>query len=309
MDQISPELAAAIVKNYVLPMFESKQKKQLKTKYNKMTSISKATGKKFTTTSNFNSIPKAEDFSMSGKGQAPMGTVYGELKLSEKLSNELNIIRFEVDKLNEMLEDASYQRDQYKRELEHIKLVLLDKDKEINNLKKQAKEMREANNSTIIKCEQMIKSSYALTEFVSTSENYRKKFSEQLREVLQENDDHSNKIFELKQNKRLTEISYELVQVKLNMMFESINEISNAKNLEDKYRLKITQQEDKIDKLLDEKFDLETQLKTIMKERDTFRDELKDICDLKIKLEREKAAAMLNNKEIMSNLNQKIYKL
>ena len=124
MDQISPELAAAIVKNYVLPMFESKQKKQLKSKYNKMTSISQATGKKFTTTTNFNAIPKAEDFSMSGKGHAPMGTVYGELKLSEKLSNELNIIRFEVDKLNELLEDASYQRDQYKRELEHIKLIL-----------------------------------------------------------------------------------------------------------------------------------------------------------------------------------------
>ena len=36
MDQISPELAAQIVKNYILPMFESDGKKQLKSKYNKM---------------------------------------------------------------------------------------------------------------------------------------------------------------------------------------------------------------------------------------------------------------------------------
>ena len=39
-DEISPELAAKIVKNFILPMFESNEKKSLKTKYNKMSSIS-----------------------------------------------------------------------------------------------------------------------------------------------------------------------------------------------------------------------------------------------------------------------------
>jgi tRNA U55 pseudouridine synthase TruB len=38
-ESISPELAAMIVKKYVLPMFESKERKTLKSKYNKMTSI------------------------------------------------------------------------------------------------------------------------------------------------------------------------------------------------------------------------------------------------------------------------------
>jgi len=56
---ISPELAAMIVKKYVLPMFESNEKKALKSKYNKMASISATTGNKF-------KIPKAEDFSMPG---------------------------------------------------------------------------------------------------------------------------------------------------------------------------------------------------------------------------------------------------
>ena len=36
IDQISPELAAQIVKCYILPMFESDGKKFLKQKYNKM---------------------------------------------------------------------------------------------------------------------------------------------------------------------------------------------------------------------------------------------------------------------------------
>jgi len=47
-----------------------------------------------------------------------MGTVYGELKLSEKLSNELNIVKSIVDSLNENLEEAHYFKNNYKRDLD-----------------------------------------------------------------------------------------------------------------------------------------------------------------------------------------------
>ena len=46
-DEISPELAAKIVKNFILPMFESTEKKDLKTKYNKMKSITTGGHSKF----------------------------------------------------------------------------------------------------------------------------------------------------------------------------------------------------------------------------------------------------------------------
>lgn len=46
-DDISPELAAKIVKNFILPMFESNEKKDLKTKYNKMKSITTGGHSKF----------------------------------------------------------------------------------------------------------------------------------------------------------------------------------------------------------------------------------------------------------------------
>jgi len=45
-DGVSPELAARIVKSYILPMFETDQKKELKNKYNKLSAISGATSKK-----------------------------------------------------------------------------------------------------------------------------------------------------------------------------------------------------------------------------------------------------------------------
>jgi len=47
IDQISPELAAQIVKFYILPLFESEDKKTLKSKYNKMHGISNAQVRKF----------------------------------------------------------------------------------------------------------------------------------------------------------------------------------------------------------------------------------------------------------------------
>lgn len=66
MEEISPELAAMIVKNYILPMFESSHKRDLKTKYNKMAGIRAATGRNLKA---FNA-------------PASNASVYGELKLS-----------------------------------------------------------------------------------------------------------------------------------------------------------------------------------------------------------------------------------
>jgi len=44
-----------------------------------------------------------------------------------------------------------------------------------------------------------------------------------------------NKNFELENNKKLREINFNLVQSKLNTMYNSINYISDIKALEDKY--------------------------------------------------------------------------
>ena len=80
-------------------MFESRSKKELRTKYNKLGSVMTG-GKQF------------------GKGSAiPSNTVYGELKLSELLSNELSKVREHVDQLMEDLEDSNYQKETLKQEL------------------------------------------------------------------------------------------------------------------------------------------------------------------------------------------------
>ena len=86
-NEISPELAAQIVKNYILPMFESDEKRALKNKYNKLSSISNATGSKVK--GMFNAAAGGELKSL----QEGPNSVYGELKLSEKLADELRLQR------------------------------------------------------------------------------------------------------------------------------------------------------------------------------------------------------------------------
>ena len=46
-EKVTPEMAAKIVKEYVLPMFESDQKKILKGRHNKLQNISAQLGRKF----------------------------------------------------------------------------------------------------------------------------------------------------------------------------------------------------------------------------------------------------------------------
>ena len=90
-----------------------------------------------------------------------------------------------------------------------------------------------------IKTQQMIQSSAALIKFVKISEYYRKKFSDRLRRELQDNDSNKNKIFELEQNKQRMSTQLEIIQGQYAKVFDSVNAISNAKNLEDKYKFQI----------------------------------------------------------------------
>lgn len=99
----------------------------------------------------------------------------------------------------------------------------------------------------------MASSSAALTSFVKISEDYRKKFSDRLRRELQESDLQANKIFELEQNRQLMATQLEIVQSQYEKVFDSVNAISNAKNLEDKYKFQIEQLTNLVEQLKREK--------------------------------------------------------
>lgn len=67
--------------------------------------------------------------------------MYGELKLSEKLSNELQAVRDQVEALNESLEEACYERDQYKSEVMQLKKQMEESNNKVRSYKKEIVDM------------------------------------------------------------------------------------------------------------------------------------------------------------------------
>jgi len=51
------------------------------------------------------------------QGLPQTSTILGDLKLTEKISNELGVVRNQVDNLNERIEEVEMERDMYKKEL------------------------------------------------------------------------------------------------------------------------------------------------------------------------------------------------
>lgn len=68
-------------------------------------------------------------------------------------------------------------------------------------LKSKIKFLADEKKTTLIRCDQIIKSSLALSNLCFSSELYRKDFAEQLRLMKSNNDINMNKVFELELNK------------------------------------------------------------------------------------------------------------
>lgn len=83
-------------------------------------------------------------------GAAPLGTVYGELKLSEKLSDELNLVKSIVDQLNEGLEESNYYRELFKTELDELQVHHKQKIQEVKLLKNQLIELKDKSKTNMI---------------------------------------------------------------------------------------------------------------------------------------------------------------
>ena len=112
IDKVTPELAAQIVKHFVIPMFDSDNKKMLRAKYKGMA----ATG--------------------NPDGQYG-GTILGDLKLTTILSTQLEEIKSQVDSYQEKIEEVEAERDMYKKEINVIKTQYIQQKKQIGVLKEQ----------------------------------------------------------------------------------------------------------------------------------------------------------------------------
>ena len=74
-----------------------------------------------------------------------------------------------------------------------------------------------------------------LSSFATASEDSRQEYSFQLNEAKMQEEGLNNQNQLLTESNKITTISQDLITDKLEMLFKSIDAISNAKNLEDYY--------------------------------------------------------------------------
>ena len=151
--------------------------------------------------------------------------------------------------------------------------------------KLETKRLMDDNRRLRLDFEQIVRSSKSLLDFVSTSERYRKKYSEQLRKCKCEADDQQNIIFELKQNKTLTNISYEILQAQLLRLYESVDGVSNTKKVEDTLGLRVTQKANEIKTLRGEKADMTAQIGELFGQKTNVENDCMELINHKRKIE------------------------
>jgi len=151
-------------------MFESDEKKHLKKKYQD-SAVSPRSQKRQPSQS-------ARDSALvSQPGGAPK-TVYGELKLSEQLSFQLDELKSRFDNLREQLEYTTYQRDTLQRDFAHLQQKHHERGEKLKHLKKDMIHMQRTMSECLQKCFQLISNGNALSSFASKSENLRRDYAE-----------------------------------------------------------------------------------------------------------------------------------
>ncbi|OMJ65745.1 hypothetical protein SteCoe_37681 [Stentor coeruleus] len=98
---VPPELAAKVVKSYILPMFEN----ETRNKFN---------------------LQRTEAFGHKHQFSADGTTVYSELKLSEKLSKELLNLESQLISLDQQVKDNTQEKEKITQENQKLELDLLN---------------------------------------------------------------------------------------------------------------------------------------------------------------------------------------
>lgn len=118
------------------------------------------------------------------------------------------------------------------------------------------------------KCLQLISSGNSLASFAQISEQYRKYYAELLRDQMVASDHLKYQLQEVQSTKALNEAKYEIIEEQLKFLYNSLQELANAKNLEDKFQFQIDLLLMEKGKLNSEKTDLNDQLRRVTAQRD-----------------------------------------
>ena len=109
-----------------------------------------------------------------------------------------------------------------------------------------------------------------LRQISEFNEMIRRRTQQDLHGSKSEIDSQKNKIFIMEQNKRLYAVRYEVLEEQFTLLFNSIQTISNAKNIEDKFEQELAMMRAAVKTQNTENNELSIQLRSTIAERDYY---------------------------------------
>jgi len=110
----------------------------------------------------------------------------------------------------------------------------------------------------------------SLRQISEFNEMMRRRTQQELHGSKSEIDSQKNNLFIMEQNKRLYAVRYEVLEEQFTLLFNSIQTISNAKNIEDKFEQELAMMRAAVKTQNTENYELSIQLRSTIAERDYY---------------------------------------
>ncbi|CAG9333621.1 unnamed protein product [Blepharisma stoltei] len=210
--QITPEIAAMVVRQYLLPMFESDN-------------VGKGRNMFF-------GLPGMSD--INKPLEVISGTVYGELKLADQLMNQLTQARKEMNQIGQNLKDAEQERKSVLAELENVKKQYLSVISEIETCQYQFQETLCAQQQSDLKLSFMNNQLYEYKQLYALNDAENKQFTVDLHEEKALNDKRRNTAAELEHGNQLLRMENDIMSERLGGLYQELDKLSQRRFIEDK---------------------------------------------------------------------------
>ncbi|CAI2385299.1 unnamed protein product [Moneuplotes crassus] len=295
---VDPLLAAKVVKEYLLPMFNKRKPITDKNKRNEISQL-------------LSSEQIDDETFLKAQKEVPK-TVFGQLVLSDMLYDKIQNMQIEDSEKKEILQQIQQQRDDSLHECfklkSHNKLILARNkllEKENAALKRKIRNLE-----FDIKSIQKKLNDYISLSDISESERviYRRKF----RDAKVSSDRQKNQIIKLTEEARLRQLDQEVLRNQLKNLYKAVNNLSgkgsddeqssNSKCDEDKFIFQLKEEKKKTEEIIDEKKVLEYTINDLLEERDGLRIDLKDMAKARMNL-------LQDHKVYGQRINQEMHEL
>ena len=154
--------------------------------------------------------------------------------------------------------------------------------------------------------ESMRQNQDVLRQISDFNENLRRRCQHELQSSNSINDAFKNQIFEYEQSKQLYMVKYQVLEEQFTLLYNSIETISNAKNIQDKFEQELELFKQHLEKQSQENSVLSKYVKETTAERDYYRKNTQTLLDKKMQLEKEKALQMDTFKKKLFELDRDI---